>query len=89
MGLLGELSTITLARSLTAVSTIRSTSNSKPAPSGTGTYRPPSTPVRRRYNENVGDGATTASPGPSTTERVAWISSLEPLPTMTPSATHP
>ena len=37
VGLLGELSTTTRARSRTAVSTIRSTSNSNCRPRGTGT----------------------------------------------------
>ena len=42
-----------------------------------------------RYREKVGAGATTTAPSATDTESAAWITSLEPLPTSTPSAIQP
>src|SRR5881227_3456710 len=88
VGLFGELTTTSDARVSRAVRTSASTSNWKSAVSDTGTWRPPYTATSRRYRLNVGVGVTTAVPSPTVTASVAWISSLEPLPTSTPDATQ-
>src|SRR5690606_31698871 len=37
----------------------------------------------------VGSGTTTDTPGSTTVDRIAWISSFDPLPTNTPSIGQP
>src|SRR5207302_4942665 len=88
VGLFGELTTMRGARVSRAARTNPSRSNRKSPVSGTGTWRPPYTAASRRYRLNVGAGVTTAVPSPTVTASVAWISSLEPLPTSTPDATQ-
>src|SRR5207245_2401485 len=88
VGLFGELTTTSGACVSRAARTSASTSNWKSAVSATGTWRPPYTAASRRYRLNVGVGVTTAVPSPTVTASVAWISSLEPLPTSTPDATQ-
>ena len=86
VGLLGEFTTITRACAATAARISAGMSNAKSSVSGTPTWRPPNTSVSSRYSVKVGTGLTTVAPSPTVTASVAWISSLEPLPTSTPSA---
>jgi hypothetical protein len=57
--------------------------------SGTDRTVPPFTSVISRYSVKVGSGTTTLTPGPTVTASVAWISSLDPFATSTPSSGPP
>jgi hypothetical protein len=66
-----------------------STSKRSSSVSGTDTTVPPFTSAISRYIVKVGSGITTDFPGPTTTAKNDWISSLEPLATRIPSSGHP
>ena len=84
VGLFGVHRTITAALVSRAARMIPLTSNASSSVSGTEATVPEFTSVISRYSVNVGSGITTCVPGPTTTEKIAWISSFEPFATRIP-----